>query len=338
MTELQNVDVHAHIVPGPLIEMVGERQVEGLSLDDAFMVDGDRRLGPLRPGMTSASERLRWMDQEGIAEQWVSPWLDLFTWRQLGAEGRREWVSTVNRAVGDVVSASAGRLRAVPFVDVSLGAEIALEDLDRLAGEMDPFVVMVNSAPSGVALADPELAAFWDGVAAKKLTVMLHPPGNGPSCSFTRPVLQNVSGRVIDASAAVVELMAAGLFDRLTDLQVIVVHGGGFLPYQTFRLDGLVRAGLLDQTEMKRPPSEILSTLWYDTVALDPASLELLVRRVGAGRVLLGSDAPFPIGDQHPVRTLQSSALAESDKKAICCANARRLMQVRTSTAGGTRS
>lgn len=337
MTEPQNVDAHAHIVPGPLLDMVSDGQVEGLSFDGSFVSDGDRRLGPLRPGMTSLDERLRWMDREGIAEQWVSPWLDLFTWRQLPADARREWVSSVNRTVGDVVAASAGRLRAVPFVDVTLGAGTALEDLDRLTGDLDPFVVMVNSAPSGVALADPGLAPFWDAVAAKKLTVMLHPPGNGPSCSFTRPALQNVSGRVIDASAAVVELMAAGLFDRLTDLQVIVVHGGGFLPYQTFRLDGLVRAGLLDQTAMRRAPSEILSTLWYDTVALDPASLELLVRRVGASRVLLGSDAPFPIGDPHPVGTLQASALADEDKAAICCINARRL-QARTSVTEGARS
>ena len=338
MTHTQYIDAHAHMVPQPLIQAVSDRRIEGVSLEGTFMVDGERRVGPFRPAMASVPERLRWMDEEEIAEQWVSPWLDLFTWRQPAPDARRAWVATVNRSLGEAVAEGQGRLVPVPFVDVSLGAQAALEDLDRIADELDPTVVMVNSAPSGVTLADENLAPFWDGVSQRGITVMLHPPGNGPSCSFTRPVLQNVSGRVIDASAAVVELMAAGMFDRLPDLQVIVVHGGGFLPYQAFRLDGLVRAGLIEQTDMKRSPSEILQSLWYDTVALDHASLELLVRRVGSSRVLLGSDSPFPIGDHHPARTVQTSGLSDQDKLAICCGNARTLARTRAAAAGGSHS
>lgn len=334
MSDPQYVDAHAHLVPDALIEMVIDRRVDGVSLEGGALVSGDGRLGPLRRDMTSVPNRLRWMDEESISEQWVSPWLDLFTWRHLPNDPRRAWVATVNRALGDATASSDGRLRPVPFVDVSLGARAASDDFDAVVDALDPPVVMVNSAPVGVTLADEGLAVFWERLVERNLTVMLHPPGNGPSCSFTRPVMQNVSGRVIDASAAIVELMAAGLFERLPGLRVIVVHGGGFLPYQAFRLDGLVRAGLLENTQMRRPPSEILKGFWYDTVALDPASLELLVRRVGHSRVLLGSDAPFPIGDPHPAATVQTSALTDEAKLAICCDNARQLVRASTEPTG----
>jgi aminocarboxymuconate-semialdehyde decarboxylase len=120
-------------------------------------------------------------------------------------------------------------------------------------------------------------------------------------------------------------MMADGLFSRLPGLRVIVVHGGGFLPYQAFRLDGLVRSGLLVRTGMAELPSAVLRRLFYDTVALDAASLEFLVRRVGAEQVLLGSDVPFPIGDPDPVGTLRAAGLGEETEFKILSSNARRL-------------
>ena len=106
---------------------------------------------------------------------------------------------------------------------------------------------------------------------------------------------------------------------------MIVVHGGGFLPYQAYRLDGLVRSGLLPRTGMTAPPSAVLRRLFYDTVALDALSIELLVRRVGAAQVLLGSDVPFPIGNPDPVGTLRGADLDEAAKYKIICSNARAL-------------
>jgi aminocarboxymuconate-semialdehyde decarboxylase len=155
--------------------------------------------------------------------------------------------------------------------------------------------------------------------------VLLHPPVNGPSREFIPPVLQNVAGRLIDTSSAVLQLMAGGLFERHPGLRVIVVHGGGLLPYHASRLDGLVRAGLLARTEMTEAPSVVLRRLFFDTVTLDPLSVEFLVRRVGAGQVLLGSDAPFPIADPDPVGTVRSADLSAETKRGICCGNARAL-------------
>jgi aminocarboxymuconate-semialdehyde decarboxylase len=145
---------------------------------------------------------------------------------------------------------------------------------------------------------------------------------NGPSSAFVPPLLQNVAGRLIDTSSALVQLMAGGLFERQPGLRVIVVHGGAMLPYQIFRLDGLVRAGLLARTAMTEAPSSVLPRLFFDTVGLDALSIEFLVRRVGAGQVLLGSDAPFPIADPDPVATLGAADLPPAAKRGICCDNA----------------
>jgi aminocarboxymuconate-semialdehyde decarboxylase len=295
--------------------------------DDApyFLVSGSRRLGPLLPAMTDMTERVFWMDRRGIAEQWVSPWLDLHTWHDMDADASRTWDRLINAAVIGAAVESSDRLRPVVLVDAADGLQAAADLEAVLVSDQVP-AVMVSTQPRGQAtLGDKATDPFWAAAASAGVPVILHPPVNGPSCAFTAPVLQNVSGRVIDASTAVLDLLAHGVIDRHPDLRLIVVHGGGFLPYQIFRLDGLARAGLLEKTDMRVPPSELLRRLTFDTVALDPLSIEFLVARVGSERVLLGSDAPFPIGDPEPVASVRAARLPADAIQSICCDNARRL-------------
>jgi aminocarboxymuconate-semialdehyde decarboxylase len=325
------VDVHAHLVPPGLFDaarsgILGALGVEAGEDGEPFLTAGADRLGPAGPGMTDLNGRLRWMDERSIAEQWVSPWLDLFTWHRFGPADGRRWAGAVNEALAEAAHGTGGRLRPVPFFDVSAGAAAAADDVATAAERLSPPAVMMSTHPAGVSsAADGSLAPLWERLADLGLPVLLHPPGNGPAQAFTPPVLQNVAGRITDTSAAVLQMMADGFFSRLPGLRVIVVHGGGFLPYQAFRLDGLVRSGLLARTGMTEPPSAVLRRLFYDTVALDAPSLEFLVRRVGAGQVLLGSDVPFPIGDPDPVGTLRAAGLGEETEFKILSSNARRL-------------
>jgi aminocarboxymuconate-semialdehyde decarboxylase len=321
------VDVHAHLVPPGLLDAARAGGLPGIV--DAgeggrpVLAAGADRLGPVGADMTDIDGRLRWMDERSIAEQWVSPWLDLFTWHRFGPEDGRRWAAVVNEALADAARGSGGMLRPVPFVDLSAGAAAAADDVTALGERLGPPAVMLSTHPAGLSsVADESMGPLWDRIAALGLPVLLHPPGNGPSQAFTPPVLQNVAGRITDTSAAVLQLMAGGLFDRLPGLRVIVVHGGGFLPYQAYRLDGLVRSGLLARTGMAAPPSAVLRRLFYDTVALDALSVEFLVRRVGASQVLLGSDVPFPIGNPDPVGTICATDLDDTVKQKICVHNA----------------
>lgn len=312
------IDVHAHLVPPGLLDAARAGGLPGVvdAGEDGgpVLAAGADRLGPVGADMTDLDGRLRWMDARSIAEQWVSPWLDLFTWHRFGPADGRRWAAAVNEALAQAARVSGGRLRPVPLVDLSAGAAAAADDVTALAERLGPPAVMLSTHPAAMgSVADESLGPLWDRIAGLGLPVLLHPPGNGPSRAFTPPVLQNVAGRIADTSAAVLQLMAGGLFERLPGLRVIVVHGGGFLPYQAFRLDGLVRSGLLARTGMTAPPSSALRRLLYDMVALDALSLEFLVRRVGAGQVLLGSDVPFPIGD--PTRSGRSPRPASTSPR-----------------------
>jgi len=336
------IDVHAHLVPPGLLDAVRAGEFPGVTVagqpdQDGLPVlaAGPDRLGPAGPQFTSMAGRLRWMDERSIAEQWVSPWGDLFTWHRFGPADGRRWAGVVNQTLADMAGQSHGRLRPVPAVDLSEGVAAAADDVEALAERLGAPAVTLSTHPAGVSsVADEALAPLWDRLAGLGRPVLLHPPVNGPSSAFVPPLLQNVAGRLIDTSSALVQLMAGGLFERQPGLRVIVVHGGAMLPYQIYRLDGLVRAGLLARTAMTEAPSRVLPRLFFDTVGLDALSIEFLVRRVGAGQVLLGSDAPFPIADPDPVATLTAADLPPDAKRGICCDNAAALSVARSGETG----
>lgn len=51
---------------------------------------------------------------------------------------------------------------------------------------------------------------------------------------------------------------------------------------------------------MTQPPSKSARQFWYDTILYDPASLSFLANAVGADRIVVGSDYPFPIRQKQP--------------------------------------
>lgn len=331
------IDVHGHLVPEFIFEDHHEELGEiGISTEVAdgsyFLMRGSDKLGPIRPGMSKTSKRLEWMDSRGIHEQWVSPWMDLFTWTSFSESEVLKWYEIINASMSKSADLSSGRLGALGALHLA-DPERVVNDLPEQVKKLNWTGLMLNTHPGEISsLTQPELSKFWEAVEKSDLPVLLHPPSNGPSCQITPNLLQNITGRLVDTTMLITEMILSGFMERFPKLKLIVVHGGGLLPYQSFRLDGLHRAGLMPQGSPNGPISEQLSKFFYDTVALDPLSIELLVSRVGIDRVLLGSDAPFPIADPDPLRSVLETKLDESAKTDICCNNANHLVAAEGST------
>ena len=58
--------------------------------------------------------------------------------------------------------------------------------------------------------------------------------------------------------------------------------------------------------------------LYTDSILHDPRVLRFVVEMVGADRVMMGSDMPFPIGDEEPARIVTAGGLnaARSNRSA----------------------
>ena len=90
-----------------------------------------------------------------------------------------------------------------------------------------------------------------------------------------------------------------GLLDYLPGLKIVVSHGGGYLPHYYGRHDRNVQNMPESARNISRRPSEYLRMLYYDTCVYAPEVLAALVDRVGADRLVIGSD--YPVGDPDPL-------------------------------------
>ena len=57
--------------------------------------------------------------------------------------------------------------------------------------------------------------------------------------------------------------------------------------------------------------------MYFDSCVFDTDSLDYLVQKAGVERVMLGSDAPFPIGDPEPLKVFNDAKLTDAQKKMI---------------------
>ena len=67
--------------------------------------------------------------------------------------------------------------------------------------------------------------------------------------------------------------------------------------------------------------------MYFDSCIFDPASLEFLIKTMGADHVLLGTDYPTPMMDAGQVSVIsQIDGLTEEDKENVLGGNAARLL------------
>lgn len=75
-------------------------------------------------------------------------------------------------------------------------------------------------------------------------------------------------------------------------------------------------------------PVEALSQLYFDTVLHDVRVLQFVIGVLGADRLMMGSDMPFPIGDEEPMRIVAQAGLRPDQAASVNGGLAARLFRV----------
>lgn len=287
--DVEGIDIHAHGVPRAFLEAVRASALGGVSVeagDDRYVVrfPGEQPLRPVAGNMLRFEERLGWLDGQGMRQQLVAPWLDVHG-QQLPAADGGTWVRELNDAMAEAVAPSGGRLLAHATLHLA-DAGTAARELERAVTGLGMTGCMLPTHFPGGELSDARYDAVWEAAQSLAVPVVLHPPTESPSaCAFEGlSHLRGVYGRTLDTTLAATQLIVTGVLDRFPDLRLVLVHGGGFLPYQTGRLDREYVGGDAPL------PSELVRRFHYDTVAMSAPALRLLFDLVGAGQVMIGSD------------------------------------------------
>lgn len=318
------IDVHTHMYSDGWVEAVEEANDPTFRIgENGALIYRGGSIGRMMPPMLDWDLRIEDMDDAKVDVALISLTAPNVYW------GTRAQSAAAARSINDDFAAAQkkydGRIRwfaSLPFQH----ADDALAELRR-AKTNGAIGVCTLTNILGTPLTAPQYRPIWREVEAMRLPVFVH-----PTTPYTDGMgladfgLGNTIGFTSETSLFVARMILEGMLDELPNLQVIACHGGGAFPYLAARFD-IMWERTTSARKNEAPPTSYLDRIWYDSIVYDQPTLDFLVARVGADRVLYGSDYPFSIGDMKGMLS-RVDALPPEQRDAIRSGNATRLFDL----------
>lgn len=245
-----------------------------------------------------------------------------------------DWAQRLNDYAADQVEANPDRFEsfaALPMQD----PDRATEELERSVNDLGLVGALINGfsqvddEDTVVYLDDPRYAEFWATVAELDVPVYLHPrdPLASKSPQYDgHPWLYGSSWAFsVETGTHALRLMGSGLFDRHSNLTIILGHLGELLPYNIWRTDhrlAVAPRGL----DVEHSFGHYLRTNFYLTTSGNFRTPALLnaIQEVGADRIMFSADYPFESMEE-AATWFDRVELNDRDKHKIAAGNAQRL-------------
>lgn len=312
------IDIHSHVIPPSIVDAIrADGKGFAARVEEANgvrrMVHDQGYVYPLFPEFISPEAKLAAMDRKGIDLSVVSPAPPMFYYwaqRDLAAEAAR----LVNDGVATFVAAAPERLRGMASVPMQ-HPDLAVAELERAVATHGFKAVEIGTTIEGVQLADPRFRPFLRRARELDVMVFIHPYYVGSKAGLEDYYLTNLAGNPFDTTVALANLMFSGALDELAGLKMLVAHGGGYAPYQIGRLVHGHSVRPEARANTTTSPKDLLRQLYFDTIVFDAQALRHLVDVVGADHVCLGTDAPFDMGDETPLASLDAVPGLTADER-----------------------
>jgi len=325
------IDIHTHFIPPYFIDEIRRGQAIGnVTIQpqngEEWVSHPEGYRYPLAAEFWDMTAKLQHMDSLGIdiSVLSISPTM-LFYWLEVGPT--KKFCQKANEALAEFISKSGGRLYGMATVPLQ-DPRAAAAELRRAVVELDLRGVEIGTTMEDVPVDDERFEPFWATAAELDVPVMLHPYYVGTKRQFADFYMTNLVGNPLETGVAASRLILSGCLDRHPQLKVILVHAGGFMPYQVGRLDHGFRVRSETSAMIDTPPSNYLRRFYCDTITHASVPLKFLVELVGADRVVLGTDIPFDMADLHFTDYLAATGLDEQTVQTITADNASRIFRL----------
>jgi aminocarboxymuconate-semialdehyde decarboxylase len=322
------IDFHAHVIVPEVYAVAAQHNIFSELPTDGGVTDEMRRsikdrAGTVLARMSDLTERIGNMDAMGVDVQVLSASLVHQGLEWADAQTSLRLARTTNDWIAKAVASQPTRLLGLGTLPLHVPALVVAE-LERCMRDLGLRGAAISTTAGAMELGDPQLRPFWAKAEELGAIVFIHPGGNRDA-RFKRYHLWNSVGQAFEEAMAISSLMYDGVLESFPGLKICVSHGGGYMPYYMGRIDRNYIEKANTRINMSKPPIDYLRMLYFDSCVYERSVLQHLVEKVGAQRVLLGSD--YPVGESKPIEFItDAAALSPSEKERIVGANATSLL------------
>jgi len=300
------IDLHSHVLPERLPDSAGAGfpTLEGDGHERRIMIDGAYFRTVSRTSF-DIEYRIEQYAANGVRVQVVCTVPVMFSYH-LPAAPAAALIRHLNQHIADLQRDYPGQvigLGALPLQDTQL----AIVEAEHCAGELNLPGVQIGSNVNDRNLDDPEIFEVFSACQDLGLAILVHPWNMMGAAHMRDYWLPWLVGMPAEQSRAICSMIFGGVFERLPDLRVCFAHGGGSFPFTVGRIEHGFNMRP-DLVAMRNPinPRDYLGRFWVDSVTHDPQALAYLIDVMGDDRVAMGTDYPFPLGEQQPGQAIRA--------------------------------
>ncbi len=320
------IDIHTHIMPASMPNWVKKFGYgEFIHLEHrnckACMMKGDKLFREVEDNCFDASVRQKDMDQAAVSIQVLSTIPVLFNYWAKPSDGL-ETSRFFNDHIADTVSKDTARfigIGTVPLQDV----DMAIAEMERCVQELKMPGLEIGSNINAVNLSDKKFFPFYKRADELGCSLFVHPWEMMGEAQMQQYWLPWLVGMPAETSRAICSMIFGGVLEKFPSLKIAFAHGGGSFPSTIGRIEhGFhVRPDLV-AVDNKINPRHYIGKFWIDSLVHDEKAMHFIMDEMGADKICLGSDYPFPLGEHHPGKLIEQMEMDNSTREKLLYKNA----------------
>jgi aminocarboxymuconate-semialdehyde decarboxylase len=295
---MDKIDVHSHFFAPGLWRLLEEV----LGPPDGAAVFSKIKESKNQMQRLDPEEQLELMGQFGIEKSVLSfPSMPVY----MGAseevkqpEKRKKIAQYMNDYFAEVHQQYPERLLFFADVPLSVDVEFSCSELHRAIEDLGLQGVAIPTNIADKRPSAPEFEEFFAEAEAMGAPIFVHPQNAYGREHMRKYMLAAMLGYPAETTLTAAYMILDGFVERYPNLNIILCHLGGFIPYLYRRLNVFTEASNIDpavsgKANLSKQPSEYLEHFYYDTALGNPQAMELCLKVVGADRILFGTDHPY---------------------------------------------
>lgn len=321
------IDIHTHIMPEKIpnwFEKFGYGDFITLQHHKpccAKMIKGDTFFREVEQNCWDATVRMKEMNDTEVTVQVLSTIPVLFNYWANPKHGL-ETSRFFNDHIASVVEQHPDRFAGLGTVPLQ-HIDLAIKEMERCIVELKMPGIEIGSNINGRNLSDPYFNPFWEAAEKLGASIFVHPWEMMGENDMQRYWLPWLVGMPAETSRAICSMIFGGVFERYPYLKVAFAHGGGSFPATIGRIEhGFNVRPDLCAIDNPHNPRNYIGKFWIDALVHDEKALDFIVDVMGGDKICMGSDYPFPLGEHHPGKLIETHIKDQQLKDQLLARNA----------------